>query len=370
MTKKILFIINSLKCGGAERLLIDIVRGLSDKQYDITILTFNNIRMFEDALPDNARLINTIGVGSRTSHYFRRLLSWTGTIDSYYRRKIRGATEEYDTIISFLEGFPLRAHSYLLDRANRHLTFVHTDFSIYNDSIRQFTNTESARRIYDKMDNIIFVSHGALEGFNKVIPGAHTPRTVLENGIDIEAIKEKAREKVPSSESFSVVTVGRVTKVKGFDLIPEMARIFKDRKIKIHFNIVGDGGYMQQLKQLAKSLDVTDMVTFIGFQSNPYPYILSSDIYISTSIAEGLPLSLCEAMALGKPIVATPTAGAKELLSDGTGIIAERNAEEFCKTISQLMQHPAMAEEYGLRAARKATRYDKHQYIKRLIKLI
>lgn len=370
MMKKILFIINSLKCGGAERLLLDIVKAMPKSEYEVSILTFNKLMMFDDGIPENVRILNALNVGSRFSHYSRRLLAGLGLLDRYYRHNIRKAVDRYDTIVSFLEGFPLRAHSYLLDRAEKHLTFVHTDLSTYPDSLRQFPDSRSAARVYGNMDDVIFVSTGAMEGFNRTFPKVNVKRTVLENGIDIASIKEKALKEKCGSDSFSVVTVGRVTEVKGFDLIPRIARIFKEKNTDIHFTIVGDGGYMPKLQQLIKTLDVEEMITLEGFKSNPYPFMNAADIYISTSVTEGLPLSICEAMALGKPVVASPTAGAKELLSDGTGIIVNRTPEEFADAISQFLENQEMLAKYGELSRKKARLYDKDIYMGRLLQLL
>lgn len=368
--KKVLFIINSLKCGGAERLLLDIVKRMPAGEYDVSILTFNRSVMFDDRLPGNVRLLHALNVGSRFSHYSRKFLSAMGLADYYYRRQIRRAAGCYDTVISFLEGFPLRAHGYLQDRGRKHITFVHTDLSTYPDSLLQFADKGQAAEAYNKMDNIVFVSKGALDGFNRCFDSIKSPKTVLENGIDIDAIREKSLAESFDTKGLGVVTVGRVTDVKGFDIIPEIARILKDKKTAVSFTIVGDGGGMTALKSKIKALGVEDMVHPVGFRSNPYPYIACSDLYISTSVTEGLPLSLCEAMALGKPVIASPTAGAQELLSDGTGIVVERRAEEYVRAILQLMNDPAAMAGYAAKSLAKAERYDSQRYMASFLKLL
>lgn len=368
--KRVLFIINSLKCGGAERLLVDIVRSLSPSSYDVTVLTFNRLVMFDDELPTNVKIVNAFDVSSRLNHWYRKVLSSLNLLDSYYKSKIRKSVGHFDTIVSFLEGFPVRAHSYLFDRGTIHLTFVHTDFTSYSDSFRQFDTRESMCEAYAQMDNIIFVSRGAEEGFLNTIGDLSTPRTVLENGIDIEFIKRKASLSGVSADTFHVVTVGRVTEVKGFDIIPRIARMFKNANKPIRFTIVGDGGYMSELVRRVNEFDVADMVFLAGFQANPYPFIKSADVYISTSITEGLPLSLCEAMALGKPIIASPTAGARALLSDGTGVIVDRTPEEFYKAISRFMDNPEEIKKYSLLSENKAGNYDKENYMSRLTELL
>lgn len=368
--KKILFIINSLKCGGAERLLVDIVRSLSPSSYDVTVLTFNRTVMFEDELPREVKIVNAFDASNRLNHLCRKALSSVNLITAYYRWRIRGRVGTFDTIVSFLEGFPVRAHSYLFDRGKRHITFVHTDFMTYSDSFRQFESFDSMYEAYDRMDDIIFVSRGARDGFLKIIGNISAFKTVLENGIDIELVRLKSAQTDVTVNVFHVVTVGRVTDVKGFDIIPRIARMFKDSNKAVRFTIVGDGGSMQELVRLINEFDVAEMVILVGFQANPYPFIKSADIYISTSITEGLPLSLCEAMALGKPIVASPTVGSKELLSDGTGIIVDRTPDAFYNAINKFMDNPEEIRKYSCLSVKKAGNYDKETYMRRLTELL
>ena len=78
----------------------------------------------------------------------------------------------------------------------------------------------------------------------------------------------------------------------------------------------------------------------VGFQSNPYPYILSSDALIITSLAEGFPTVAVEAMALGKPVISTPVAGTDELIEKETGIIIGRDIDSVTEGILKAMDGP------------------------------
>ena len=101
-------------------------------------------------------------------------------------------------------------------------------------------------------------------------------------------------------------------------MVIDAAKILKDRGVDVDFWILGVGSQEKQLKEQLMQAGCEDMVHFLGYQSNPYPYMRAADMYLSSSYAEGLPLVLCEAQCLGKPILATKTIGAIELLKDST----------------------------------------------------
>lgn len=370
--KKILFIINSLKCGGAERLLLDILRNFDYTHYDVSLLTFNDICMFEDTLPPDVKRLNCIGFGARVGHWHRKILNAIGCLDKYYQSQIKHVTSGYDTIISFLEGFPLRAHSYITDNSKRNLSFVHTDLSVYPDSIAQFGGLSNMIEAYKKMSEVVFVSEGALKGFDTVCGDILEHKQILHNFIDVESIERKAKlsESPYDDQFFNVVLLGRVTEVKGYDVIPEVARMIKTDSLPIRFTIVGDGGYMPILMQQLKETDTEDIVFLAGFQSNPYPYVKNANLLLSTSKTEGLPISFCEAMAFGVPIMATPTAGAMELLSDSTGIIVKRDVQSIYKEIVNVFQEKKKLSKLSEKSKEKAKEFGKMSYLERLYAIL
>lgn len=370
--KKILFIINSLKCGGAERLLLDILHNFDYDKYEVSLLTFNDSCMFKDVLSAKVKRLRCLGFGSRIDHLYRKLLNIFGLLDKYYKSKIKRITGRYDTIVSFLEGFPLRAHTYIINNAKRNITFVHTDLSVYRDSIVQFGNAKNMVAAYKMMSNVIFVSEGALKGFEKVYGNILTHKQVIHNFIDIEAIMQKAKlSGTPySGKFFNIVLLGRVTEIKGYDIIPDIASMLKSNNLPIRFTIVGDGGYMPILKQLLRESSTEDMVSLVGFQPNPYPYLKNADLFFSTSKTEGLPISFCEAMAFGVPILSTPTTGALELLADGTGIIVSRNVKELYDAIIEIYKNKKLLANLSSKSKTKAGYFSKEKYLEKLYSVI
>lgn len=363
MMKKILFLINSLHSGGAEKLLIDLLKVFDYSKYDVTLFYFLKGGIYLKDIPQQVHAKCILKMGSRFDNLLRNCMQRFGQLDDYYRYQIRKAADQYDVIISFLEGFPARMHSYILDKGRQNISFIHTDLGSYNSSRKQFDTNNSQESVYNKMDKLVFVSNHAKNAFNKIYPDITTYQTVLPNFIDIDTILNKSIEYTVNKKGFTVITVGRLAPVKGIDLIPEIAKKIKDKGLSIHFNIIGDGTEKHRILELIRTMNVDDSVTLVGFKKNPYPYILNADLYINTSYTEGMPLSLCEAMLLGKPVIASKTAGASELLSDGSGIIIERDADLFSKWIYKLYQNDSLRHEYSKQAIRKAMTLDKDNYM-------
>lgn len=368
--KKILFIINSLRVGGAEKILIDLLKGIDYKKYDVSLVYFVKGGVFLNDVPAPVHCKCIVGMGSRIDNIFRKIIECFGLLDMYYKWCMRQGVGNYDTIVSYLEGFPTRMHSYILDKAVRNISFVHTDLDTFRDSVYQYSHKYTQEMVYSKMTEIVFVSRHAKESFMKVFPNVVTKQTVLPNFIDKRTIYSQSTEKKIEKRGFTVVTIGRLAPVKGVDIIPKVAKYIKSKNLPICFNIIGDGSDYNKIKQLIKENGVDDVVNMAGFQKNPYPYILASDICLNTSYAEGMPLSLCEAMALGRPVIATNTSGAIELLDGGYGILVDRTVEKIAEAIIKLYNNESLRICLAENGVEFSHRFDRDIYINKFNKLI
>ena len=102
-------------------------------------------------------------------------------------------------------------------------------------------------------------------------------------------------------------------------------------------------------------LGLQNDVAFLGFEENPYPYLKQSDIFVSTSLSEGLSYVICEALVLGIPVVATKTSGGMELLEDGKyGILAEHDDASIYGAIKQLVDSDVLYKEYQAKSLSRA----------------
>ena len=166
-----------------------------------------------------------------------------------------------------------------------------------------------------KAKHILWVSNSSYEGycFHKLFA---KKSSVLYNIIDAQQIYNM-RESDSNSYNFDVIYLGRLTYQKDPQRLMRLCARLKERKPDLKVAIVGTGELEAEVKALCESLNISENVCFLGFQSNPIKMVHDSKAMILTSRWEGTPMCALEAMALGTPVVSTPSDGMTDLLEDG-----------------------------------------------------
>ena len=144
-------------------------------------------------------------------------------------------------------------------------------------------------------------------------------------------------------DSILIGSSGRLEKVKRYDLMLQGFATVLVRFPQARLMLIGDGSLKPDLVLLAKELGIEDAVIWTGFRTDVPRLLAALDIYVQSSVNEGLSLSILEAMAAGKPVIITDVGGARELVENGkTGIlIAPGSAEEISGAIFGLLEDPA-----------------------------
>lgn len=187
-----------------------------------------------------------------------------------------------------------------------------------------------------KAKHIFWVSNSSYEGyfFHKLFA---KKSSVLYNIIDTEQIFEKKAQD-GNTYDYDVIYVGRLTYQKDPQRLMRVCAQLKARKPDLKVAIVGTGELEAETRQLCAQLNLQDNVHFLGFQSNPIKMVHDSKVMILTSRWEGTPMCALEAMALGVPVVSTPSDGMRDLIEDGVnGYLHDEDAvlvEKLLKIIS------------------------------------
>ncbi len=173
---------------------------------------------------------------------------------------------------------------------------------------------------------------------------------LIYNGIEIPRDWETGER--DGTADVHIGTVGRMVPVKGYRLFLELAAHLHCRYPKVRFSILGDGPLMAQLTAEAARLGVSDYVAFLPPRPDPRPYYRGLDIYVNTSLHEGLPLSVLEAMACGKPVVAAQVGGIPEVVHHGEhGFLVEgREASAFAACCERLIEDRELRRTMGRNA--------------------
>lgn len=184
----------------------------------------------------------------------------------------------------------------------------------------RFVLRQLIRFLYPRADAIVAVAHGIKRDLIESFGVPAQKIVVIYNPIDVQGVRLRAVESVAHpwfvdrSEPV-ILAVGRLVKLKGFDLL---IRAFAQLSMKAKLVIIGEGEERSSLEHLIIDLGLTDRVALLGFQENPWKYMARADLFVLSSLTEGMPNVVGEAMALGLPIVATDCSpGVREYLDEG-----------------------------------------------------
>ena len=188
-------------------------------------------------------------------------------------------------------------------------------------------------KFYKNLDTIIaqseYMKNDLIKNYN--IKEANIK--VINNPVDISSINKKLMSKLDcyQNNKINLLAVGRFNSQKGYD---SLIYAFSKLSEKYILNIIGDGKEKENIKLLAKEINIIKRVNFLGFQDNPYAFMKQADLFILSSRYEGFPNVVLEANACGTPVVAFDCpGGTKEIIVDGfNGLMAK------CQNIDDLAQ--------------------------------
>ena len=202
-----------------------------------------------------------------------------------------------------------------------------------------------------KAKHILWVSNSSFEGyaFHKLFA---KKSSVLYNIIDTEAIfHKKTQDK--NTYDYDMIYVGRLTFQKDPQRLMRLCARLKESKPDLKAAIVGTGELEEEVKALCGELNLQDNVFFLGFQTNPIKMIHDSKAMILTSRWEGTPMCALEAMALGTPVVSTPSDGMTDLLDDGVNGYLTDDDAVMAEKLLAIMENPAHRNYLGENAKKK-----------------
>ena len=171
---------------------------------------------------------------------------------------------------------------------------------------------------------------------------------LISNGIDVEAFRRrlgqadaKARIRQPVERPL-IGAVGRLSDEKGFDRLIRAVNRLIQSGIDLGLIIVGEGKQRPELQSLISDLDLDDHVQLLGHRTDIIDLYQAMDVFALSSLREGLPNAVLEALAMETPVVATRIAGVPRLIEDGrTGRLVEPdNVEELARAIQQMLSQP------------------------------
>lgn len=384
--KKILFVINTLGYGGAERAMLDLFDALEPEKYKISLFVLTGQGELSRELPAHVHLLNKnyrdvsvltkegrkllmkhvfkSGIGKGV--FFRRASYLVKNIRNMRRSgKILpdklcwrilsdGAPvlrKKYDLAVAYLEG---GATYYVADHVNakKKAAFVHIDYG------KAGYTRELDLDCYSKFDRIFAVSDEVRAHFLEVYPEYERKVSVFHNMVNQERIRrmsDNGKGFEDDFQGFRILTIGRLTQQKRYDIAIQAMALLKEKcSVPVRWYVLGEGDLRESLEQQIKAVHLEKDFILLGVKSNPFPYYRECDLYVHATGFEGKSIAIQEAQTLGKPILATDCSGNREqIVQDVDGRMCPLDPESISTEILWMIEHPERCRAYGEQAKSK-----------------
>jgi len=310
--ERIAIFIPSLSGGGAQRVMLNLAKGLSDKNYKIDLVVVKLEGQYINQVPKNIKLI------SLNSRY---------AITSLFPLIKYLKTNKPDILISAMAHVNVVAIiSKILTRKKTKLIITeHTTLSLAkkeSKKVKEKVLFNILKYIYNYADAIVAVSKYMAHDMSIILGIPEEKINVIYNPIIDNSLIEKSNQDIEEewfnpNESPVVISIGRLAEPKDFETLIRAFKKVRD-KMKVRLLILGEGPKREQLEKLIHDLNIENDVKMPGFKQNPYAYLRRAALFVLSSKREGLPTVLVEALACGIPVISTDClSGPREILQNG-----------------------------------------------------
>lgn len=355
---KILFFIETLTGGGAEKVLRDLVNHMDQSKFAITVQTVWPCEASKYLVP-GIRFRSMYSSENKVNHLRYRAEAASGLA---YRLHVR---DDYDIECAYLEMGPTKVLSASTNKKAKKLAWVHCDLAKAVSDPRAYAVKTAPW--YAKFDRVVCVSETVKKSFDHLFHDAF-PSEVLYNVVDDNLIRQKASLIVSglTKRRLTILAVGTMYPPKNYPRLLRTHEKLLQEGIFHDLWILGDGEQREQIERFIQDHHLTDSVSIFGFQSNPYPYMKAADIMVCSSNYEGFSTVITESVILGKPIVTTDCAGMREILGDGkSGLITENSDEAFYVGLKSMITDPNLRESFALSAIARGQQFSTKELISR-----
>lgn len=367
---KILFIINRLGRGGAQRLLLDICHVLSGyNNIEYKIIGFESLNEFPDYKESEKYIISKSKV---KLSIFRN--NEIDVVD------LQNIIEQFkpDIIHSHLFKAELISRSCYYPSA-KWFTHCHDNMIQFrNFRFKTFFNKVSFANYIEKRylfkcykqnggTQFVAISNDTLGYFKKTTSSYLVH--LLFNAIDVKRFKRRQTTELP--KELKLVTIGSLVDNKNQQFLIKVVNILKDKESKVHLDILGDGINFKQLRNQIVSLQLDHYITLHGNINQVEEYLWQNSIYVHSAKKEAFGLTHIEAMAAGLPVVCLDGKGNRTIIEQGKNgfMVYEQNPELFAAKILEIWHNKELYHSMSTFAVEYAKQYDIKEYTDKLLQL-
>lgn len=358
MKKKILFLIECMAVGGAEKILIDLVNNMDKEKYDVTVMKVykNNIynQSIELSKSFNSEIKMKYMCNNSNKILYRVFNILLNRVNTNLIHKIF-IGKKYDIEVAYYEGLPTKLVANSSNKKSTKIAWLHTDTKnrVINYSKEKI---DEEKKLYLKYNKIIAVSKDVSKSFQSIFDIKENV-IVKHNPIDIEEIRNKSIEtiNVKRGNELTFITIGRIIPVKGYYRLINSLSKLKNEGFNFKLWMIGDGESREEIEKMVNDNNLKNNVKFMGFQSNPYKYLSKADVYVCSSLIEGYSTVALEAITCEKPIITTNCPGMKEIFNNNEcGIICDNNEESLYLSLKKILLDKKLIEYYKSQCKERA----------------
>lgn len=370
--KNILLIVPTLMFGGQENVAVRTAK-IFDKDYNVHMIIFSNEKaaFFPHCILENINVPSQDNKLKKIKNLFCRA------------KKVKQYKIKNKIMYTYSFGTTANLVNVLAKGNDKILVSTRGSESALKKSLENII-------IYKRADRIICVSKDMAIGVGKIF-GYKNKIKVLYNPYNYQAIKDMQCMTCDLEMSKNaIITVGRLSECKGYFQLIKAFKMVAEKMDDTQLIFVGDGELHERLEQYTKELGIRNYVKFVGFQENPYSYLTKAKIYFLSSVSEGFPNALVEAMACGLPVIATDCqTGPREILNGS--YVEKRNKREnaeygilvptiknesdqllniWSDVMIDLLQNDELYNHYSFKSIERAKQFDYDTYLNKFNSII
>jgi len=354
---RILHVIDHLGPGGAQRFLLDVARSLDQEGWNLALCSLRGPRQWYDEAEQLGIPVWYLGRKAWDPRQFTDLVRLLRSQQIDLVHTHLGASAIIGPLAARAAQVPfVIVHDHSGEGLRRHIPAPPL----------RMAYLAADRAILQLVDRVVQCSEAVATYRQQTHRAPKNKLEVIPNFVDLTKIRDcggarlEIREELGLSERTLVVgTAGRLMPVKGHGvLLDAMAKLLHN-SLDIVLLLVGDGPLRQTLENQAATLGLSDRVRFAGWRNDAVRLIAGMDIFVMPSLSETFGIALVEAMALGKPVVASAVGGMSEIISSGEiGVLVPPNDSlALARAIENLVVDHGLRDSFGAAAKRRVKEY-------------
>lgn len=246
---------------------------------------------------------------------------------------------------------------------------VHTIHNLANKEVSK--NKRLINSIFYKYFSVIpvaispLVKKSIIEEYN--ISSQKVP--IVYNGIDLSKCKPKNSYDF-AKDDISILHIGRFSEQKNHEMLLKSYKkvLIKHKNLKL--NLIGDGEKREEIENIARTLDISRHISFLGLKSTVYDFLNEADIFILPSRWEGMPITIIEAMASALPIVATNVGGIPDMIKDNySGLLVDVDEDRLAEALNELITKYDKREKFGRNAVKESEKFSSQRMANEYVKI-